>query len=209
MSEAKSPLEMVYAASSDAELAAAYASWAAAYDRETLELGYSLPFMIAAWVARYVPREDGPLLDAGCGTGLTGPSLRALGYGHVEGLDLSDEMLAIAASRNAYADLKRARLGDSLPWPDRYFAAILSTGVFTEGHAPASGFDELVRMTRPGGHIVATVRDVVLERDGFRDKFMELESAGRWSIVEESAPFRAFAIAEPEVLVKTFVFVVV
>ena len=63
-------------------------------------------------------------------------------------------------------------------------------------------------MTRPGGHIVATVRDVVLERDGFRDKFMELESAGRWSIVEESAPFRAFAIAEPEVLVKTFVFVV-
>ena len=60
-------------------------------------LGYLLPFLIAAWVARYVPVGEGPLLDAGCGTGLSGPSLKALGYDDIAGLDLSPEMLSVAA----------------------------------------------------------------------------------------------------------------
>jgi len=78
--------------------------------------------------------------------------------------------------------------------------------VFTEGHAPASSLDELVRITRAGGHAIFTVRDVVLGKGGFRAKFAELEQAGRWRPVEESPWFRAFAIDEPDVLVKAFVF---
>lgn len=206
MNSEKSALDEVYAASSAEELAAAYAKWSSDYDRETIELGYCLPFVITAWVARYVPVGDGPLLDAGCGTGLSGPYLRALGYDAIEGLDFSEEMLRLAAQRNAYRALKRATLGDTLPWPDEHFVAFLSTGVFTEGHAPASGLDELARITRPGGHAIFTVRDSVLEEGGFRDVFEWLEKAGRWRPVEESPPFRAFAIAEPEVLVKAFVF---
>ena len=171
-----------------------------------MELGYCLPFIIAGWVARYVPVGNGPLLDAGCGTGLSGPYLRALGYDAIEGLDFSEEMLGLARRRNAYSALKRATLGETLPWPDDYFTAFLSTGVFTEGHAPASSLDELVRIARPGGHAIFTVRDSVLERDGFLDVFSRLEQAGRWRPMEESPPFRAFAIAEPDVLVKAFVF---
>ncbi len=63
-----------------------------------------------------------------------------------------------------------------------------------------------MRITRPGGHAIFTVRDTVLEQGGFRDVFEWLERAGRWRPVEESPLFRAFAIAEPEVLVKAFVF---
>lgn len=199
-------LEKVYAARTAAGLADAYSTWSTDYDRETLSLGYCLPFLIAAWVARHVPRGAGPLLDAGCGTGLSGPFLRALGYDAVEGLDFSADMLALAARRGAYSVLTRAALGELLPYENGRFAAFFSTGVFTEGHAPASGLDELVRATRPGGHAVFTVRDVVLERNGFRAKFREIERAGRWRPVEESPPFRAFAIAEPDVLVQTFVF---
>lgn len=199
-------LEKVYAARTAAGLADAYSSWSTDYDRETLSLGYCLPFLIAAWVARHVPRGAGPLLDAGCGTGLSGPYLRALGYPDIEGLDFSADMLALAAQRGAYSALTQAALGDPLPYADGRFAAFFSTGVFTEGHAPASGLDELVRATRPGGHAVFTVRDVVLERGGFRSRFVELESAGSWRPVEESPPFRAFAIAEPDVFVQAFVF---
>jgi hypothetical protein len=47
-------LEQVYAARSPDELAAAYADWAAGYDRETLAAGYCLPFQVLAWVSRYV-----------------------------------------------------------------------------------------------------------------------------------------------------------
>jgi len=202
----KSALDEVYAASSTEELASAYAKWSSDYDRETIEFGYCLPFIITAWVARYVPMGGGPLLDAGCGTGLSGPYLRALGYDAIEGLDFSEEMLRLAGQRNAYRVLKRATLGQTLPWPDGHFEAFLSTGVFTEGHAPASGLDELARITRPGGHAVFTVRNSVLDEGGFRDVFEWLEKEGRWRPVEESPPFRAFAIAEPEVLVKAFVF---
>lgn len=199
-------LEKVYAARTAAGLADAYSTWSTDYDRETLSLGYCLPFLIAAWVARHVPRGAGPLLDAGCGTGLSGPYLRALGYDALEGLDFSADMLALARQRGAYSTLTQAALGAPLPYEDGRFAAFFSTGVFTEGHAPASGLDELVRATRPGGHAVFTVRDVVLERDDFRAKFHEIECAGRWHPVEESPPFRAFAVAEPDVLVQTFVF---
>lgn len=206
MSSDESALEGVYAARSQEELASAYANWSVDYDRETIAAGYCLPFVIAGWVARHVPVGDGPMLDAGCGTGLSGPYLRALGYDAIEGLDFSEEMLGLARLRNAYGELKRATLGETLPWPDGYFGAFLSTGVFTEGHAPATSLEELVRITRSGGHAIFTVRDSVLEKGGFRAVFYGLEKAGRWLPVEESQPFRAFAIDEPEVIVTAFVF---
>jgi len=202
----KTALDMVYAAETETQLAAAYAAWANGYDMETAALGYGLPFVIAAWVARHVPKGEGPLLDAGCGTGLSGPYFQALGYGSIEGLDLSEEMLDLARARGGYTVLTQAALGGPLPWADGHFAAVFSTGVFTAGHAPATSLDELVRITRPGGFVIFTVRDVVLEAGGFRAKFAELEAAGRWRPVEESQPFRAFAVAEPEVLVQAFVF---
>lgn len=205
----KTALDMVYAAETETELAAAYAAWAAAYDSETAALGYLLPFLIVAWVARHVPKGEGPLLDAGCGTGLSGPSLKVLGYDDLAGVDLSQQMLDIARSRQCYGELKQAALGGPLPWPDGHFRAFVSTGVFTAGHAPASSLDELVRVTAKGGHAIFTVRDTVLEAGGFRDKFAELEAAGKWLPVEESPPFRAFAVGEPDVLVKAYIFRVV
>jgi predicted TPR repeat methyltransferase len=204
--EGNAALEAVYAANTPEELAHAYRQWAATYDAETLSIGYYLPFQITAWVARYVPAGEGPLLDAGCGTGLSGPVLKSLGYDDVAGLDLSDDMLKLAASRGAYSDLKQAELGKTLPWADGHFRAFFSTGVFTIGHAPASALHELARITRRGGHAIFTVRDVVLETGGFLAVHAELERQGRWRPVEESAWFRAFAITEPEALVKTYVF---
>lgn len=199
-------LEQVYAAGNEAELQTAYAAWANGYDTETAALGYALPFIIAAWVARHVPANASPLLDAGCGTGLSGPYVAALGYSQIDGLDMSPEMLELARRRGVYHELKRGVLGETLPWAGDTFAAIFSTGVFTEGHAPASAMHELVRITRPGGHAVLTVRDSILEAKGFRTVFNEIETAGRWTLIEESPPFRAFAVAEPDVLVKAFVF---
>lgn len=204
--KASAALDAVYTAQTPEELSAAYAAWAATYDSETASLGYLLPFLITAWVARYVPAGEGPLLDAGCGTGLSGPQLKALGYTNLAGLDLSEDMLKIAGSRQSYNDLKQAMLGGPLPWPDGHFRAFFSTGVFTMGHAPASGLFELVRITRKGGHAIFTVRDKVFEAGVFQAVFDELERGRKWRPVEESPWFRCYAVAEPEALVKTFVF---
>lgn len=163
-------------------------------------------FLVLAWVARHVPVGAGPILDAGCGTGLSGPFAKALGY-EVEGLDLSPEMLKLAGARGAYAKLTQKTSGKPLPWPDHHFAAFFSTGVFTEGHAPASGLDELVRIVRPAGHAIVTVRDEILEQLGFNAKFAELERADHWRLIERSPSYRAFVLAaEPEAMIHSFVF---
>lgn len=204
--EARASLDHVYASGTADDAAKAYAAWAATYDSETAALGYALPFQILTWVTRYVRPGEGPLLDAGCGTGLSGPTLKVLGYDDIEGLDLSADMLEIARGRNAYGKLALAALGDELPWPDGHFRAFFSTGVFTIGHAPAAGLFELARITAKGGHAIFTVRDQVLGPGGFRDVFAELERQGKWRLVEEAPWLRAYAVAEPDALVKPFVF---
>jgi predicted TPR repeat methyltransferase len=201
-----SALDQVYAARSPQELALAYQTWTDTYDRDTLALGYCLPFVITAWLARYVRTQDSEILDAGCGTGLSASLLNALGYNRICGLDFSDKMLAAAAARGGYRQLVKAELGHVLPFEDGRFAAFISTGVFTAGHAPASSLFELVRILKPGGFAVFTVRDSIFDQGSFRVVFSELENRGSWRLIERSQPFRAFAIAEPDILVSSFVF---
>jgi SAM-dependent methyltransferase len=100
------------------------------------------------------------------------------------------------------SDLKRATLGETLPWADDHFAAFFSTGVFTEGHAPASSLGELCRITRRGGVAIFTVRDKIFHSGGFdsynRGSHRNAGSGGGWSRAPRS---RAFALDEPDVLV--------
>ena len=67
-------------------------------------------------------------------------------------------MLAEAERKGVYRSLVEARLGERLPYEDATYDAVVSSGVLTTGHAPASSLDELVRVTRPGGHVVFTLR---------------------------------------------------
>jgi hypothetical protein len=60
----------------------------------------------------------------------------------------------VAGKKEKYRDLRQMTLGEPLDFDDDQFAAVSSAGVFTQGHAPLSGFDELIRITRSGGHIV-------------------------------------------------------
>lgn len=164
--KANAALDSVYTADTPETLAQAYAAWAATYDSETASLGYLLPFLITAWVARHVPAGEGPLLDAGCGTGLSGPSLKALGYGDIAGLDLSDDMLKIAGSRNAYGELKQAMLGGPLPWPDGHFPRLLLDR--RVHHQPCAGF----RPARTGArHEERRPRHLHRARPGVRERW--------------------------------------
>ncbi len=206
MNNTSAPLAQVYAAKTPEALNAAYQLWAESYDRETLELGYCLPFVIASWLARYVKPEAGPVMDAGCGTGLSGPLLAALGYADICGIDMSPNMLVAAKRRGGYSQLVEAELGKALPFDDGRFAAFISTGVFTAGHAPASSLIELSHILKSKGFAIFTIRDSIFESGGFNAVLDQLVSQGIWRHVETSPLFRAFTIAEPEVLVRAYVF---
>lgn len=198
-------LEQVYAATNPEELNVGYRHWASDYDRDTFSLGYHLPLTVGGFVARHLAVDAGPILDAGAGTGLTGKTLQILGYKELDGLDLSPDMLALARANGIYRRLEEAELGKALPFETDAYAAFVSTGVFTEGHAPVSGFDELIRVTRPGGLGIFMTRGTYWD-EPFGDRMRELESEGKWTLLEKSEPFRAFFLAEPEVTSLAFVY---
>lgn len=199
-------LDKVYNAQDKEELAAGYDAWAQEYDRDVTSVGYMIPAATNGFVARYTQPGDGPLLDAGAGTGLMGEMLQLLGYKDIVAFDLSSGMLEQARKKQVYRELHQMALGEPLDFPSDTFAATIASGVFTVGHAPADGLDELVRVTRPGGHIIFSIRvDTDLEQR-IRAKQDELERAGRWKLVETTAIYQSMPLGEPEVRNQTFVY---
>jgi predicted TPR repeat methyltransferase len=177
-------LGAVYDADAPERVAAVYDRWADTYDEEMARVGYRHPAIGLALLARHAPR-GGPVLDAGCGTGLLGDWLGILGFAPVEGLDLSEGMLAVALAKGSYARLHQLALGGPLPFEDGHFAGVISTGVFTTGHVGAEGLPELARITRPGGAIVLTVKTTLWDQ-GFRESLLAHPGL---SIVERTDPY--------------------
>lgn len=181
-------LGKVYSAKAPGEVAAAYDLWAETYEAEMRAAGYRHPSVAMALLARHLPSGAGPVLDAGAGTGMVGEWLGIIGYAQVEALDISEGMLAVAARKGVYSALHQQALGGDLPFADGAYAAILSTGVFTTGHVGAEALPELVRITRPGGVIVTTVKDTVWEA-GFAAEIDRMIKEGIVTLVEETAPY--------------------
>lgn len=182
-------LAAAYAAKDSAEIAAVYDEGADEYERRILSWGYSTPSVIAWFLGRFVEPGDGPILDAGAGTGLMGVLLSSLGYGDVVGIDLSERMLAHAGAKGVYRRLVRMDLAQPLDLPSDEFAATVASGVFAAGHAPPEALSELVRVTRPGGHVVFSVRTDVYGDGSFRAQQELLEGEGRWARSDASDPF--------------------
>ncbi|MBN9548368.1 MAG: SAM-dependent methyltransferase, partial [Alphaproteobacteria bacterium] len=61
-------------------------------------------------------------------------------------------------------------------------------GVFTFGHVGVEGLGELMRICRPGGIIVLTVKNTLWDA-GFAERIAELEARGRISRLEETRPY--------------------
>lgn len=191
-------LEAVYGARSPAEVARTYDAWAEGYEAEMARFGYRHPAIALALLARHLPRGAGPVLDAGAGTGLVGEWLGIAGYPVADGFDISPGMLAVARRKGVYRTLAEAALGGVLPFEDGAYAGVVCTGVFTTGHVGAEGLDELIRVTRPGGVLVMTVKDTVWVA-GFAARLADLEATGRLRRLEETEPYRSMPGSEDTV----------
>jgi SAM-dependent methyltransferase len=183
-------IEKVYHATDRDTLRTHYDDWSATYDADLQHVGYLHLPVIAGMVARHVQDYSASILDAGVGTGGLGEVLAILGYRGLVGLDMSEGMLAVARARKCYADLKQGVLGEALDFADGQFDAIVSSGTFTQGHAPATAFDELARILKPGGVLIFTVSTVVWEPEGFAAKIGSLMGAGVLAELEISVPYR-------------------
>lgn len=148
-------LAAAYALSGPGDARRLYAGWAETYDADfARRTGYRPARRVAELFA--AAGGTGPVLDAGCGTGLVG---EALPEGLViDGVDLSPEMLAVAGRKGRYRALVSADLTEPLPFETASFRGVVSAGTFTHGHVGPEALAELVRVLSPGGLMVLSVR---------------------------------------------------
>jgi len=197
--ESENRVQWVYSSSNNKELEERYDQWATLYDRDLEEdFAWNAPQAAVAVFAKLISKTA-KVLDAGAGTGLVGEILAGLGYRDLVAIDLSQGMLREARNKNVYSELQQMVLGEPLDFEAGLFDGIISVGVFTLGHAPASTFDELIRVTKPGGYVVFSLRTDVYEEGGFKEKMPALEARGKWKLVEASERFQPLPKGEPEV----------
>ena len=198
MQQRRDRVQWVYAAKNNRELEERYDEWAGDYDRDLREeFEWIAPRATVGVFGKYVT-PTAKILDAGVGTGLVGECLIDAGYHDLHGIDLSEGMLDAARRKAIYRELRQMTLGEPLDFVDGTFDAVISVGVFTTGHAPAHAFDELVRITRNGGHILFSLK-TELHEQGFGQYLDDLVTVGKWSLVECSERYRPMPKGEPEV----------
>ncbi len=201
-------IDSVYRAKDRDTLKATYDTWAQSYDADMRLTGYLHYAVVAGLVGRHVARSDAAILDAGVGTGALGALLNVLGYNNLSGVDISEGMLAMARDRKCYADLRQAVLGEKLDFVDGSFDAIISTGTFTEGHAPATAFDELVRLLEAQGVLIFTISTMVWADKGFKNKLDSFVQAGVLKLVEATSLYQPmpYSPAESHVTTQAYVY---
>ena len=174
-----------YEAETQEELNEAYSQWACEYDRDTCQvMGYVGPYKAADILDDHLGTKKARVLDAGCGTGLVGEALKEMGYKNIEAMDYSPDMLQEAARKGVYSNVFHADMNQRLDLPSNAYDATICVGTFTYAHVGPEAFDELVRVTRPGGIICFTIRDGAYQDYGYRRRMLELEAEDRWKLQE-------------------------
>ena len=207
--EQENKVQWVYSSQSNEELEERYDQWARDYEAD-LERDYAWqgPEVAAEIFAKYVSK-GARILDAGAGTGLVGVVLTKKGYRDIVAMDLSTGMLKEARKKNVYREFHQMVMGETLDFPTDSFDSTISIGVLTVRHAPASSLDELVRVTKPGGYIVFSLRPDVYEESGFKEKIAGLGNNGKWELAEVSEKKQVLPKGEPDVFHQIWAFKVV
>ena len=160
-----------------------YGEWAISYDEEVKANGYASPARTAAAMAEAVEDIGAPLLDLGCGTGLSGEAFRAAGFSAIDGTDFSEEMLGFAETKGVYRQLFKGDLNNPIPARPGDYANIVAVGVFSPGHAPADMINTVVALLQAKGCFGFSLNDHALEEKEYEDRVKDLVDAGVAEIV--------------------------
>jgi len=156
-------LDKAYTARTAEETRQLYDDWAASYEAEIARNGYATPGRCAEALAAHMTDTALPILDFGCGTGLSGLALKLAGFETIDGVDLSADMIARAQGKNAYRKLSQIEPDAAVPGAQGAYAAIAAIGVIGAGAAPISTFDLILNSLGPGGKFVLSFNDHALE----------------------------------------------
>lgn len=149
-----------------------YERFAEVYDELQTDIPYE---SYVDWIKQHAPGKEFPnLLDIGCGTGVLGLMLANAGY-KVSGIDLSEEMLAMAAERFAKAGRNVPLYCMSMHELDGFEAldavtiAIDSLNYVVEEAAVYATLERIYAALRDGGQLFFDVHSLFKMDDIFLD----------------------------------------
>ena len=152
------------------ETQAFYARWAARYDRDMSDWKFALPGRIAIALRQAGANVEKGVLDFGCGTGLCGMALRAVGFQVIDGTDISPEMLAEAEARGPYRQVWRSTAGTLGHIRAGDYPAITASDVIGPGAAPPDILDLLTNALAPGNTLAFSFNDRALKDRRYTDR---------------------------------------
>ena len=158
---------------------ALFDSYAPKFDESLAKLHYCGPQLIADAIAEFeLPSMGGGnILDVGCGTGLVGESLRCVAQ-HLVGVDLSQEMLQIAAGRNLYDEICHAEMNAFMRSRPSQFNIVVAADVLSYC-GDLNEFSAAVEATLcPGGRLIVTLEAL---EEGSDIQGYRLNLSGRFS----------------------------
>jgi predicted TPR repeat methyltransferase len=143
---------------SDAYVQTLFDSFAASFDAKLEKLDYRAPELVAGALqaAAGAPHASMQIVDAGCGTGLCGPLIKAWAS-RLAGCDLSIGMLRRARERRVYDVLHQAELVYYLDTQPDSFDAIVSADTLCYFGALDAAFAAAKRALRSDGWLIFTV----------------------------------------------------
>lgn len=160
-------LTRVYGLEPGPEMNRFYDVWAADYDADLGRAGYATPDRIAEALLRAGADRAAPLLDIGCGTGLSGAALARAGFAALDGVDPSQGMRRAARAKGVYRNLATTAEDAVLTPP---YATATAAGVIGAGAAPLSVFDAAWARLATGGLFAFSFNDHTLEDPAYESR---------------------------------------
>ncbi len=178
---AEQRLKGLFQVETDEANRAYYDDWADHYDQDLTELSYPAPIQAASMLAKLVDWRDQPVLDAGCGTGLSGQALAQQGFKIMDGIDYSRGMLDQAAGKKLYRHLEQADLSQPLTLAHAPYAAIVTVGTLTYDFLGVELVEHLLPALQPGGIFVLCTNTTAWGKRAVEDYLGTLVQQGRIS----------------------------
>lgn len=170
------------------DVAEYYDNWASDYDNTLADWRYEAPEQVASMLMAELS-PGSVILDAGCGTGLSGRALRSAGFTTIDGIDVSRRSLEIAGNSGAYRTLREMDM-QRLPLsiPDDQYDGLACVGVFTYLTDSTGTLREFSRIVRSGGVVVVTQRNDLFVERAFQSVLEGLSNEGVITQVRVSDP---------------------
>ena len=146
-------------------LRAVFDGYAERFEAHLISLGYRIPGLIRAVLARHPVIAAGgclgPALDLGCGTGFVAVALSDLQVAPLVGVDVSPRMLEAAAEKQRYAELHEADLMSFLAEDERRWRLILAADVLIYFGALTELLTIAHARLEPGGWFVLSLEELL------------------------------------------------